>query len=322
MPPLLTIGIPCFNRPDDLARLLEQVRNQTYVDYVAIISDNCSTNPEVELLCKKVANLDHRFIYIRQNYNIGAVNNHNFLLSQAKTKYFMFLGDDDEISENYVEECMKIITNDDSISMVGAVGDRHKEGKHWYYYETYSSLGKSCFCRLKELIPLAFFYHWKFEQYWYGIFQVSMHPKSLSGDFKSTLYRFFFLSEKGYFAHAPLATYTKHTTENELKNHALGSAYRRHKLLSLFKDNDVRSLQQCLPISWQMSVIVCGSVNLSFTQKCRLLVLIMYCIFRYSISYELTSKLQEVNSTLGKIRSRLKIRSRFVRLLKRITLSR
>jgi hypothetical protein len=122
------------------------------------------------------------------------------------------------------------------------------------------------------MLPMAFDRHWAFEQYWYGLFRVRNHPSRLSGDFKSTLFRLFWLAEQGEIVFAEKAIYTKSVTSKELIAHIKGSAYRRHPWLKIFRDDHIHSMQQCLPIAMQMSVIILPSTNLSIRQKAALLI--------------------------------------------------
>ena len=66
--PLVSIGVPTYNRPFGLKKTLECLVNQTYSNIEIIISDNCSTNPDVE----KVVN-EFRFVerikYFKQSIN-------------------------------------------------------------------------------------------------------------------------------------------------------------------------------------------------------------------------------------------------------------
>ena len=68
--PLVSIGIPAYNRPIGLSRLIRQVQNQTYANIEIIISDNCSDNIEVKEAALSAAKLDSRINYIRQASNI------------------------------------------------------------------------------------------------------------------------------------------------------------------------------------------------------------------------------------------------------------
>ena len=64
--PLVTVGIPTYNRPEGLEKTLISIINQTYTNLVIIVSDNCSTNPGVLPVLKKFATLDDRVKFIVQ----------------------------------------------------------------------------------------------------------------------------------------------------------------------------------------------------------------------------------------------------------------
>jgi glycosyltransferase involved in cell wall biosynthesis len=284
--PLISIGIPCYNRVNELRRLLEQVLSQTYKNIEVLISNNCSSDPEVDKLCCAIAKIDSRIRYFKQITNIGASKNHNFLLRNATAAYFIFLGDDDEINSEYVEYLVSAVLHNDRIALAGGQGIRFLEGNFWYNYNSYSNYEESCYCRLASLIPLVFDKHWVFEQYWAGLFRVQMHPSEISLDFKSTLFRIFWVSEQGSIVYEPNAIYKKNTSNKELENHAKGHAYRRHILLKLFRDDHLHSVQQCLPVSIQISAILLKSRNLNSAEKIQLLFLLWISFVRICIPCE------------------------------------
>jgi glycosyltransferase involved in cell wall biosynthesis len=53
--PLVSVGIPCYNRPEGLKRTLECITGQTYKNLEIIVSDNCSPDPEVERVGREYA---------------------------------------------------------------------------------------------------------------------------------------------------------------------------------------------------------------------------------------------------------------------------
>lgn len=106
--PLVSIGITSYNRPKTLGRAIESVINQTYSNMEIIISDDCSTNPEVEQVISKYVQ-DKRVQYIRQPLNIGMVFNQNFVLEKATGNFFMRLADDDWLDLNYIESCITFL---------------------------------------------------------------------------------------------------------------------------------------------------------------------------------------------------------------------
>ena len=105
--PLVTIAIPTYNRADSyLLQALESAVNQTYQDIEIIIADNCSTD-NTEAVVKGLS--DPRIRYFRHVENIGANNNFNFCLEQARGDYFLLLQDDDLINRDFIEVCMQAV---------------------------------------------------------------------------------------------------------------------------------------------------------------------------------------------------------------------
>lgn len=97
----LTIGLPVYNDKKFIQQSIDSILNQSFRDFVLIISDDCSTDGS-GAICLQYAQTDSRIKYIRQEKNIGISRNMQFLLSQAKTKYFMWAGDDDIMHSDFV----------------------------------------------------------------------------------------------------------------------------------------------------------------------------------------------------------------------------
>jgi glycosyltransferase involved in cell wall biosynthesis len=116
----VTIGLPVYNDRDFIEKSLQSLLNQTFKDFLLIISDDCSTDGSAEI-CLKYAKKDDRIRYIRQQVNLGISKNMAFLFSQAKSKYFMWAGDDDL----YVPDFIKILINtlDKNPMAISAFGD-------------------------------------------------------------------------------------------------------------------------------------------------------------------------------------------------------
>ncbi len=104
--PLVSIGVPTYNRPEGLRKCLEGLRSQSYKNIEVIISNNCSTDLAVEDISKHFEKLDHRFKYFLQQENIGGERNFNFVFQQAQGSYFMWMADDDYYEDNYIEQCI------------------------------------------------------------------------------------------------------------------------------------------------------------------------------------------------------------------------
>lgn len=84
--PLVSIGIPTYNRAASLRRAIESALAQDYVNLEVVISYNASTD-ETQAVCEGFARKDSRIRYIRQVTNHGAVANFRNALSQPKGEF-------------------------------------------------------------------------------------------------------------------------------------------------------------------------------------------------------------------------------------------
>lgn len=113
--PLVTVGIPTYNRPEGLGKTLACITAQTYSNLEIIVSDNCSTDPGVLPVLEKYAGLDKRITCHIQKSNLSIVPNFQFLLNHASGKYFMWAADDDQWNHDYIERCVNAMeTNNEA----------------------------------------------------------------------------------------------------------------------------------------------------------------------------------------------------------------
>jgi glycosyltransferase involved in cell wall biosynthesis len=122
--PLVSIGIPTYNRPLGLHRVLQEVTSQTYSNIEIIISDNHSPESETETIARKFMQHDQRIRYFRQDENIGSFNNYMFLFEQSQGEYFTWLCDDDFRSPDYIESCMNEFERLKSLILVNSYSTR------------------------------------------------------------------------------------------------------------------------------------------------------------------------------------------------------
>lgn len=116
--PLVTIGIPTYNRPIELQKAIEASINQSYRNLEIIISDNCSPDPKVEKLCREYAERDNRIKYTRHSKNRGMGTNGEYVISQATGEYFIWCMDDDWLSCNFIQESITFILKNPNYSIV------------------------------------------------------------------------------------------------------------------------------------------------------------------------------------------------------------
>jgi glycosyltransferase involved in cell wall biosynthesis len=115
--PLVTVGIPTYNRAKGLERTLECIIHQTYKNLQIIISDNHSTDENVLAVIKKFGAVDDRIQWFIQPSNISIVPNFQFLLDKAMGKYFMWAADDDQWDNNFIEVCVNGMEADDDVAL-------------------------------------------------------------------------------------------------------------------------------------------------------------------------------------------------------------
>jgi len=106
--PLVSIGIPTFNRANDLRRAITSALSQTYVNLEIIVSDNGSTD-DTNGVCLTLIREHKNIRYQRLEENVGAIPNFLNVLAASSAEYFMWLADDDWIEPNYVEDCYKYL---------------------------------------------------------------------------------------------------------------------------------------------------------------------------------------------------------------------
>lgn len=100
--PLITIGMPVYNGEKHLRPALDSLLNQTYRNFIIIVSDNASTD-RTGVICSEYASSDSRIHYVRQTINIGAEKNFRFVLEQAKSEFFIWAAADDTRSPDFLD---------------------------------------------------------------------------------------------------------------------------------------------------------------------------------------------------------------------------
>ncbi len=128
LPPLVSIGIPTYNRASWLRRSIESALNQDFSDLELIISDNASTD-NTQDVCEGCRARDARVKYVRQQSNKGATANFREVLERASGTFFMWLGDDDWLDTNYVSTCVRHMLNDRSLFLTCGVPRYYRGGE-------------------------------------------------------------------------------------------------------------------------------------------------------------------------------------------------
>jgi glycosyltransferase involved in cell wall biosynthesis len=134
-PPLVTIGIPTYNRINSLERAIKCAINQTYKNLEIIISDNATPGADVEILVKGYMRSDSRISFKKHTDNFGLEKNFQYVINVANGKYLLLAADDDIRSLNFVEENVDFLENNSDyvastspVRFEGGVFDRFAMG--------------------------------------------------------------------------------------------------------------------------------------------------------------------------------------------------
>ena len=116
MQPTVSIIIPVYNEFDYTYSCLKSIlKNSGDIAYEIVIADDCSTDvtKEIEKIAKNVQ-------LITTEQNVGFLLNCNNAAQYAKGKYILFLNNDTQVQENWLEPLVNLIEQDEKIGMVGS----------------------------------------------------------------------------------------------------------------------------------------------------------------------------------------------------------
>ncbi|HEX8636212.1 MAG TPA: glycosyltransferase family 2 protein [Pyrinomonadaceae bacterium] len=132
--PLVSVGLPTYNRASRLRRAVESVLAQDYPNLELIISDNAS-NDETQALCEEFCRLDSRVRYVRQPVNLGLIKNFEFVLTQARGEFFVWLADDDWFDPAYLSECARVLSAHAELGLVCGRDKYYEDGRFLFESE-------------------------------------------------------------------------------------------------------------------------------------------------------------------------------------------
>ncbi len=144
----MSIGMPVYNGARYLREALNSLINQTYHDFELIISDNASTDGTREI-CEAYEKQDSRIRYIRQDKNIGALQNFQFVLNRAQGEYFMWAAADDRWDENWIKTIIGKINGRGNVACFGELVHIDEESNILQHVANGSNL-KFCGSRLRR----------------------------------------------------------------------------------------------------------------------------------------------------------------------------
>lgn len=98
--PLISFGVTTYKRKEMLKECLASILQQTCPDFEVIVGNDYTS--EV-ITNESLGLLDSRIRIINHPHNLGEIDNMNYLLSEAKGRYFSWLADDDLIMPQFIE---------------------------------------------------------------------------------------------------------------------------------------------------------------------------------------------------------------------------
>jgi glycosyltransferase involved in cell wall biosynthesis len=111
--PPIGIGVPVYNGGRYLRGSLDSLLDQSFGDFVLLISDNASTDDTADI-CADYARRDPRVRYVRQPHNLGAPRNWSFVGREAATRYFKWASANDVCHRDLLARCHETLEDDRS----------------------------------------------------------------------------------------------------------------------------------------------------------------------------------------------------------------
>lgn len=111
----ISIIIPVFNANKYLEETINSVKYQTFINWECILINDGSIDNSESVIIENIKE-DKRFRYIFQE-NTGVCVARNNAIIKSKGEYVLCLDADDLISENFLEETLKVLESDSNIKV-------------------------------------------------------------------------------------------------------------------------------------------------------------------------------------------------------------
>ncbi len=114
--PVVSIVIPVYNAWDITYRCLQSINNTVSgVPYEVIIGDDASTDD-----VKNIHDYIKNIVVVRNEKNVGFLNNCNTAAETARGKYIVFLNNDTSVNPGWLNSLVELMEADESIGMAGS----------------------------------------------------------------------------------------------------------------------------------------------------------------------------------------------------------
>jgi glycosyltransferase involved in cell wall biosynthesis len=151
--PLVSIGIPTFNRPEGLLRTLACIQAQTHSNLEVLVSDNASENPAVSTVLEDVCKRDPRIRYVRQEKNIGAARNFQYVFDHTSAQYFVWMSDDDLWEPIFIERGVAALqANDGAAGWFCTIDNINRRGQVCRQYQSFARFDRNSSSRFRRVM--------------------------------------------------------------------------------------------------------------------------------------------------------------------------
>ena len=112
--PLVSVVTVNYNQSTVTCEFLESFAKITYPNTEIFVVDNASPNDNPDIIKEK-----YPYVHlIKTEKNLGFAGGNNVALPYCKGKYVLFINNDTEVEENFLEPLVEVLENDPSIGMV------------------------------------------------------------------------------------------------------------------------------------------------------------------------------------------------------------
>lgn len=123
---MIDIIMPVYNTPiSDLKRCLDSIERQSFKDYKVYIIDDGSLD-EVKLFLDLYVNDKEKFI-VKHVVNGGVSRARNIGIESSNSEYLTFVDSDDTIEDNFLEEAINLIRDNDLDLVIGGYNEIKNE---------------------------------------------------------------------------------------------------------------------------------------------------------------------------------------------------
>lgn len=114
----VTVVIPVYNSEKYIARCIDSMINQTYQDFEIQIINDGSKDKSQEIIDSYTKKYPDKIISIEQE-NKGVAKTRNEAIKRSKSKYIMFLDNDDYLDKDYIEKYVNEIEKEELDVVIG-----------------------------------------------------------------------------------------------------------------------------------------------------------------------------------------------------------